>query len=138
LVSENKVVLIRGVNQTLYKSFVAQAKEQGKTVGGLMNEAMRMSVHGGGGGEGGNPGPNALELGGSVFLSKEDILGIYEEMGQFSIKNSGSLTLDQNVDREALQCIAGIQNTGNLRVPKQIHPLVLIKARRVYGTIEKY
>jgi len=124
------------VNQTLYKSFVAKAKEQGRTVGDLMNETMRMSVHGGGGGK--NPGPNTLEFGGSVFLSKEDVLGIYEEMGQFSIKNSGSLTLDQNVDREALQCIAEIQNTGNLRVPKQIHPLVLIKARRVYGTIEKY
>ena len=122
------------MNQTLYKSFVAKAKEQGKTVGDLMNEAMRMSVHGGGE----NPGPNTLEFGGSVFLSKEDILGIYEEMGRFSIKNSGSLSLDQNVDREALQCIAGIQNTGNLRVPKHIHPLVLIKARRVYGTIEKY
>lgn len=136
MVSEKKVVLIRGVNQTLYKSFVAKAKEQGRNVGDLMNEAMRMSVHGGGEGE--NPGPNTLEFGGSVFLSKEDILGIYEEMGRFSIKNSGSLTLDQNVDREALQCIAGIQNTGDLRVPKHIHPLVLIKARRVYGTIEKY
>lgn len=134
MVSEKKVVLIRGVNQTLYKSFVAKAKEQGRTVGDLMNEAMRGSVHGGGG----NPGANTLEFGGSILLSKEDILGIHEEMGRFSIKNSGNLTLDQNVDREALQCIAGIQNTGNLRVPKQVHPLVLIKARRVYGTIEKY
>jgi len=126
------------VNQTLYKSFLAKAKEQGRTVGDLMNETMRMSVHGGGGGEGKNPGPNALEFGGSILLSKEDILGIHEEMGRFFIENSGSLTLDQNVDREALQCIVGIQNTGNLRVPKQIHPLVLVKARRVYGTIEKY
>jgi hypothetical protein len=25
-----------------------------------------------------------------------------------------------------------------LRVPKQIHPLILIKAGKVYGTIEKY
>lgn len=136
MVSEKKVVLIRGVNPTLYKSFVAKAKEQGRTVGDLINETMRMSVHGRGGGE--NPSPNTLEFGGSIVLSKEDILGIYEEMGRFSIKNSGSLALDKNVDKEALQCIAVVQNTGNLRVPKHIHPLVLIKARKVYGTIEKY
>jgi len=138
LVSQEKPVLIRGVNQTVYNRFVAKAKEQGKTVGDLMNETIGKIVEAGSQSE--NPGsnPNTIEIGGSVLLSKEDILGIREEVGAFSLRNSGRLTLEQDVDREALRYINKIQNTGLLRVPKQIHPLILIKAGKVYGTIEKY
>lgn len=139
LVSQEKPVLIRGINQTFYKRFVAKAKEQGKTVGDLMNETIGKIIEAGSQSE--NPGSNpntTIEIGGSVLLSKEDVLGIREEVGPFSLRNSGRLTLEQDVDREALQYINKIQNTGLLRVPKQIHPLILIKAGKVYGTIEKY
>jgi len=140
LVSQEKPVLIRGINQTFYKRFVAKAKEQGKTVGDLMNETIGKIIEAGSQSEnpGSNLNPNAIEIAGSVLLSKEDILGIRGEMGPFSLRNSGRLTLEQDVDREALQYINKIQNTGLLRVPRQIHPLILIKAGKVYGTIEKY
>ncbi len=131
-----KPVLIRGINQTAYKRFVARAKEQGKTVGDFMNEAIEKVIKDGIQSEDSNS--NIIEIGGSVFLSKEDILEIQREVGRFSLRNSGKLTLEQNVDREALQYIDKIQNTGLLRVPKQIHPLILLKAEKIYGTIEKY
>jgi hypothetical protein len=138
LVNQEKPVLIRGINQIAYKRFVAKAKEQGKTVGDLMNETIGKIIEAGSQGENPGPNPNTIEIAGSVLLSKEDIFGIRKEMGPFSLRNSGRLTLEQDVDREAIQYINKIQNTGLLRVPKQIHPLILIKAGKVYGTIEKY
>jgi hypothetical protein len=117
---------------------VAKAKEQGKTVGGFMNETIGKIIGNGIQSENPDSNPNTIEIGGSVLLSKEDILGIQGEVGRFSLRNSGRLTLEQNVDREALQFINRIQNTGLLRVPKQIHPLILLKTEKIYGTIEKY
>jgi hypothetical protein len=139
LATLGKPVLIRGVDQTAYKLFVAKAKEQGKTVGDFMNEAIQKVIKNGIQSENPeNSNSNTIEIGGSVLLSKEDILEIQREVGRFSLRNSGRLTLEQNVDREALQYIDKIQNTGLLRVPKQIHPLILLKAEKIYGTIEKY
>lgn len=135
--SKEKAVFIRGLDRSLYQRFVARAKEQGKTVGDLMNETIRQLIEGKRESE--NPDPHTLVIGGSVHLSKDDMLGIYEEMGtQFSIENMGHLTLEQNIDREALKCIKKIENTGSIRVPKHVHHLVLLKVGRIYGTIEKY
>jgi len=102
-----------------------------------MNETIRQIVEGKEENE--NLDPHTLLIGGSVNLSKEDILGIYKEVGkEFSIENTGHLTLDQDIDREALQYIEKIKNTGSLHVPKNVHHLVLLKVGQIYGTIEKY
>ncbi|KPV64954.1 MAG: hypothetical protein AOA65_0668 [Candidatus Bathyarchaeota archaeon BA1] len=137
MVSQSKAVFIRGLDQTLYYRFVAKAKEQGKTVGDLMNQTMRETIQGKG--ESQNLDPYTLVIGGSVHLSRDDILGIYKEVGkEFSIENTGHLTLDQDIDREALRCIEKIKNTGSLRAPKHLHHLVLLKIGQIYGAIEKY
>jgi len=137
LANRSKAVFMRGLDRTLYQHFVAKAKEQGKTVGELMNETMRQVVEGKR--ESKNPDTHTLLIGGSVHISKDDILGIYKEVGKgFSIENTGHLTLGQDIDRGTLQCIEKIKNSGSLHVPKTIHHLILLKVGQIYGTIEKY
>jgi hypothetical protein len=79
-----------------------------------------------------------ITISGSAAISKADLLGIHGEVGRFVLENSGVLTLEDDIDREALHCLAGIRNTGRLRVPKQIHHLALLKAEHIHGDIEKY
>ena len=134
----NNAVLIRGLDRDTYNSVVAKAKQQGKNVGELVNEALRQYM---------NQSPaetpdvfdtKKLVIAGSVLLSKSDILGLHKELGNFHLENSGELTFDKDVDREAFQKIERINNTGKLRVPSEVHHFALLKAGHVRGEVEKY
>ena len=134
----NNAVLIRGLDRNLYKSIVARSKEQGKNVADIVNEAMRAYMN-----EGAAAVPNVFDtkklvFTGSVNLSKSDILGLHDELGPFQLENSGTLTLDKDIDKEAFQRIERIHNTGKLRVPSNVHHLALIKVGHVHGEVEKY
>jgi hypothetical protein len=134
----NNAVLIRGLDRNLYNKVVGQAKERGKNVAELMNEAMRAYLD-----EGNSPFPNVFDtkklvFTGAVNLSKADIFGLHEELGPFQLENSGLLTLDKDVDKEAFHRIERIHNTGKLRVPTNVHHLALLKVGHVHGEIEKY
>jgi hypothetical protein len=134
----NNAVLIRGLDRNLYNKVVGRAKEQGKNVAELVNEAMRAYLN-----EESVIPPNVLEtkklvFAGSVSLSKSDIFGLHEELGPFQLENSGLLTLDKDVDKEAFHRIERIHNTGKLRVPSQVHHLALLKVGHVHGEVEKY
>jgi hypothetical protein len=131
-------VLIRGLDRNLYNKIVAQAKEQGKNVADIVNDAMRAYLT-----EAGGAIPNVFDtkklvFTGSVSLSKSDILGLHEELGQFQLENSGTLTLDKDIDKEAFHRIERIHNTGKLRVPSAVHHLALLKVGHVHGEVEKY
>jgi hypothetical protein len=134
----NNAVLIRGLDRDTYNSVIAKAKQQGKNVGDLVNEALRQYM---------NQSPaetpdvfdtKKLVIAGSVLLSKSDILGLHKELGNFHLENSGELTFDKDVDREAFQKIERINNTGKLRVPSDVHHFALLKAGHVRGEVEKY
>ncbi len=133
----SNAVLIRGLDRTVYNRIVAKAKEQGKNVAELVNEALRSYL-------GSEPAQHnvfdtkKLVIAGTVMLSKQDILGLHDELGPFHLENSGEITFENDVDRDTMHRIGGIQNTGKLRVPAAIHPHVLIKTGRVNGEIEKY
>jgi hypothetical protein len=134
----NNAVLIRGLDRNLYNKVVGRAKEQGKNVAELVNEAMRAYLN-----EGSEIVPNVLEtkklvFTGSVSLSKSDIFGLHDELGPFQLENSGVLTLDKDVDKEAFHRIERIHNTGKLRVPTHVHHLALLKVGHVHGEVEKY
>ena len=134
----NNAVLIRGLDRTLYNRIVARAKEQGKNVADIVNDAMRAYME-----EGAAAMPSVFDtkklvFTGSVSLSKSDILGLHEELGQFQLENSGTLTLDKDIDREAFHRIERIHNTGKLRVPSHVHHLALLKVGHVHGEVEKY
>jgi len=125
------------MNREVYNKFIGKAKEQGKNVGVLVNQAMETYLHNGH--EKDEPvDPRRLVISGSVTLSKSDIMCIYDEVGKFDVENNGELLFDKDVDREALQHIERIDNKGKLQVPCGAHPFVLIKIGHVKGEVKKY
>ncbi|HUK27284.1 MAG TPA: hypothetical protein VLV31_02575 [Candidatus Acidoferrales bacterium] len=134
----NNAVLIRGMDRDIYNNVVAKAKQQGKNVADLVNEALAQYMN--------QSQPEnhdvfdtkKLVLAGSVLLSKSDIMGLHKELGPFHLENSGELTFEKDVDREAFQKIERITNTGKLRVPSDVHHFALLKAGHVRGEVEKY
>jgi predicted Zn-dependent peptidase len=134
----NNAVLIRGMDRDIYNNVVAKAKQQGKNVADLVNEALAQYMN--------QSQPESqdvfdtkkLVLAGSVLLSKSDIMGLHKELGPFHLENSGELTFEKDVDREAFQKIERITNTGKLRVPTDVHHFALLKAGHVRGEVEKY
>ncbi|MCJ7506758.1 hypothetical protein MUP05_09900 [Candidatus Bathyarchaeota archaeon] len=139
MTNSSNTVLIRGLDRQVYNKLVGRAKELGKNVADLVNEAMRGYVD-----ELSNRSEEPIDpkriiiSGGPVTLSKSDIMGIFGEVGQFRVDNTGELVFDADVDKEAFQRIQRIHNTGKLRVPKAVHYLALLKAGHIGGTIEKY
>jgi len=134
----NNAVLIRGLDRDTYNNVVAKAKQQGKNVGDLVNDALRQYMD-----QIPAETPDVFDtkklvIAGSVLLSKSDILGLHKELGNFHLENSGELTFDKDVDREAFQKIERINNTGKLRVPSEVHHFALLKAGHVRGEVEKY
>ena len=134
----NNAVLIRGLDRDTYNNVVAKAKQQGKNVGDLVNEALRQYMD-----QSPTETPDVFDtkklvIAGSVLLSKSDIMGLHKELGNFHLENSGELTFDKDVDREAFQKIERINNTGKLRVPSEVHHFALLKAGHVRGEVEKY
>ena len=134
----NNAVLIRGMDRDIYNTVVAKAKQQGKNVAELVNEALQQYMRE-------SPAENhnvfdtkKLVIAGSVLLSKSDILGLHKELGNFQLENSGELTFDKDVDAEAFQKIEHIHNTGKLRVPTDVHHFALLRAGHIRGEVEKY
>ena len=134
----NNAVLIRGLDRDIYNNVVAKAKQQGKNVAELVNEALTQYMRD-------SPSEShdvfdtkKLVIAGTVLLSKSDILGLHKELGNFHLENSGELTFDKDVDREAFTKIDRIHNTGKLRVPSEVHHFALLKASHVRGEVEKY
>ncbi|MFW6121973.1 MAG: hypothetical protein ACOC80_13910 [Petrotogales bacterium] len=75
---------------------------------------------------------------GEIKLSKNDIYEISEGTGKFTIKTSGNLFFEKDVDKSALDRIKGIiVQSGNVKIPKNTYPLFLLKSH-INGTIEKY
>jgi len=134
----NNAVLIRGMDRDLYNTVISRAKQQGKNVGDLVNEALRQYVSASPTEDHNVFDTKKLVIAGSVLLSKSDILGLHEELGIFHLEHSGDLTLDKDVDREAFSKIERINNTGKLRVPSDVHHFALLKAGHVRGEVEKY
>ncbi len=134
----NNAVLIRGLDRNLYNKIVARAKERGKNVADIVNDAMRGYMNEGAVVPESVFDTKKLVFTGSVSLSKSDILGLHDELGQFQLENSGTLTLDRDIDKEAFQRIERIHNTGKLRVPSNVHHLALLKVGQVHGEVEKY
>jgi hypothetical protein len=134
----NNAVLIRGLDRDLYNTVIARSKQQGKNVAELVNEALRQYLNESPAEEHDVFDTKKLVIAGSVLLSKADILGLHKELGNFHLENSGELTFDKDVDRDAFQKIERIHNTGKLRVPTDVHHFALLKAGHVRGEVEKY
>ena len=134
----NNAVLIRGMDRDIYNTVIAKAKQQGKNVAELVNEALSQYLNASASETHDVFDTKKLVIAGTVLLSKSDILGLHKELGNFHLENSGELTFDKDVDREAFQKIEHIHNTGKLRVPTEVHHFALLKAGNVRGEVQKY
>jgi len=126
------------MGRDIYNTVVAKAKQQGKNVAELVNEALQQYMR-----ESPTENHNVFDtkklvIAGSVLLSKADILGLHKELGNFHLENSGELTFDKDVDSEAFQKIEHIHNTGKLRVPTDVHHFALLRDGHIRGEVEKY
>jgi len=142
-----KTVAIRGLDTELYHEVFSMAKKDGKRVADVVNVALKAFI------EGDYEEPalssSSIEIDdnefvlsiddeGEIRLSKNDIYEISEGTGEFTIKTSGNLVFEKDVDKNALDKIKGIiVQSGNVKIPKNTYPLLLMKSH-INGTIEKY
>ncbi len=143
-----KTVAIRGLDTDLYTEVFAMAKKDGRRVSDVVNSALKAFI------DNGSERPRgsgvyagrfesdgfvlSIDIDGDVSLSKGDIKDISEDVGVFSIVNSGTLTFEKDVDKDALKGIDRIViNSGTIRVPRRLYAQFLMISQ-ISGKIEKY
>jgi hypothetical protein len=138
-----ETIAVRGLDFNLYNELFSRAKKDGKRVSDLMNEAIKNEIQILSGN--GEPEPienhssPQIDNAGSITLSRVVISNLHQEMGDFSIRNSGKLVFDRDVDGASLSHVHSIVNSssGTIRAPKSIYHLILLKSQNV-GSLEMY
>jgi len=134
------VIAIRGLDKEIYQKIYTLAKQNGKRVSDLINEALKAYIHSQDDPIGLEQQDPVIENAGTLTLTKSVIVNIYQELRrEFTIRNSGKLFLDSDVTKEALQHVRSIINTssGVIKAPKHIYHLIVLKAKN-YGSLEMY
>jgi radical SAM superfamily enzyme with C-terminal helix-hairpin-helix motif len=119
---EKRDVTIRGLESEVYRSFSSLAKEMGKTVGELMNEAMKIYMR-------------ILHLPGELSKRIPASIGDIEELAvedkdvkelgrPIIFKNIKKLTL--RISRESLSNIIAIDGCEELVIPKDLPKLEVL------------
>ncbi|MEM0358020.1 MAG: hypothetical protein QXL77_06580 [Candidatus Bathyarchaeia archaeon] len=136
----SNIIAIRGLDKELYQKIYALAKQNGRRVSDLINEALKNYVLSQDDPLNPEPQNPVIENAGSLTLTKSVILNIHQELQkEFTITNSGKLLIDQDVTKETLQHIKSIINTssGVIKAPKNIYHLLILKSKN-YGSLEMY
>lgn len=140
MLTMSNVTAIRGLDKELYQKIYALAKQNGRRVSDLINEALKNYILQQDDPTIPDPQNPLIENSGSLTLTKSVILNIHQELqGEFTIRNSGKLLIDQDVTKETLQHIKQIINTssGVIKAPKHIYHLLILKSKN-YGSLEMY
>ena len=144
-----KTVAIRGLDTEIYHEVFSMAKKDGKRVSDVVNVALKTYIEMDNGEIPNIPNINMEKLDtndfvlsidddGEVFLSKNDIIDISDDVGPFSILISGNLIFEKDVDKDVLKRINGaIVKGGHVKIPRKSYASFLMKAQ-ISGTIEKY
>lgn len=116
---QTETVTIRGVNQELYKELSILAKEEGRNLGDLANDAFTQYLSR-------SKGSKMIGQGiGVLILSKADL----EKMNTVTIGGCKTLIFKDDVDEETLnKHINQIRGCGTVVAPESILPNVLSKA----------
>lgn len=136
----SRVIAVRGLDKELYQRIYTLAKQSGKRVSDLINEALKSYIECHDDPEGLDQHNTVIENAGVLTLTKSVITNLHQELRrEFTIRNSGKLLIDQDVTRETLQHIGCIINTssGVVKAPKHIYHLIILKSRN-YGLLEMY
>lgn len=134
------VTAIRGLDKELYQRIYALAKQNGKRVSDLINEALKSYIESQDDPSGLDQQTPVIENAGSLALTKGVIANLHQELQkEFTIRNSGKLLIEQDVTRETLQYVKCIINTssGVIKAPKHIYHLIILKSKN-YGSLEMY
>jgi len=123
--SEREVIGIRGLNPDLYNQVLVKAKEMGKNVSELMNDALRryleqvLAI----------PVTAPVVLGesfASLHLSKSDL----EKLGKVIIRGAIHVEFAEDVDEKAIEeHVVAVENCTSVLVPQQAYISVMKKAR---------
>ncbi|MEM3726134.1 MAG: hypothetical protein QXK98_04640 [Candidatus Bathyarchaeia archaeon] len=134
------VTAVRGLDKELYQRIYTLAKQSGKRVSDLINEALKNYLHSQDDPVNPNQQNPVIENAGALTLTKSVILNLHQELQkEFIIRNDGKLLIDQDVTKETLQHIKSIVNTssGVVKAPKHIYHLIILKSKN-YGSLEMY
>jgi hypothetical protein len=134
------VIAIRGLDKEIYQKIYTLAKQNGKRVSDLINEALKAYIQNQDDPIGLEQQDPIIENAGTLMLTKSVIINIYQELQkEFTICNSGKLLLDSDVTKEALQHVKKIINTssGVIKAPKHVYHIVILKVKN-YGSLEMY
>jgi hypothetical protein len=121
--SEQKdVTAIRGLETELYNKILAKAKETGKNVSDLMNDAMRSYL-------------NQVQEASTVFGENMDNVTVTKkdltELGKVAFRKVMNLRFAKDVDKEAFENnVLSIEDCDNVQVPE---PLYLDAMKKVKG-----
>ena len=119
---QKDVTAIRGLETELYNKILAKAKETGKNVSDLMNDAMQSYL-------------NQVQEGSTVFGEDMDNITVTKkdltDIGRVSFKGVTNLRFTKDVDREAFGSnVVSIEDCDNVQVPE---PLYLDAMKKVKG-----
>ncbi|MBS7636768.1 hypothetical protein KEJ37_05480 [Candidatus Bathyarchaeota archaeon] len=134
------VTAIRGLDKELYQRIYTLAKQNGKRVSDIINEALKNYLQSHDDPVNPNQQNPVIENAGTLTLTKGVILNLHQELQkEFIIRNDGKLLIDQDVTRETLQHIKSIVNTssGVIKAPKHIYHLIILRSKN-YGSLEMY
>jgi len=121
--SEQKdVTAIRGLETELYNKILAKAKETGKNVSDLMNDAMQSYL-------------NQVQEASTIFGENMDNITVTKkdltDIGRVSFKGVTNLRFTKDVDRETFESnVVLIEDCDNVQVPE---PLYLDAMKKVKG-----
>ena len=126
--SEQKdVIAIRGLETELYNKILAKAKETGKNVSDLMNDAMRSYL-------------NQVQGTSTVFGENMDNVTVTKkdlsELGKVAFKEVTNLKFTKDVDKETFtNNVLSIENCDNVQVPEPLYLDAMKKAKGCHNVL---
>jgi hypothetical protein len=128
LSSEQKdVIAIRGLETELYNKILAKAKETGKNVSDLMNDAMRSYL-------------NQVQGTSTVFGENMDNVTVTKkdlsELGKVAFKEVTNLKFTKDVDKETFtNNVLSIEDCDNVQVPEPLYLDAMKKAKGCHNVL---
>lgn len=119
---QKDVTAIRGLDTELYNKIHARAKEMGKNVSELMNNAMKLYLDKVSGAPTVHYGAGSVDL----KVSKDDLV----KLGKVTFEGVVGLRFSEDVDEEAIENhVASIDDCIDVKVPESAYVSVMKKAR---------
>ncbi len=127
---QKDITAIRGLETELYNKILAKAKETGKNVSDLMNDAMRTYL-------------NHVQEASTVFGENMDNVTVTKkdltELGKVAFKKVMNLRFAKDVDKEAFENnVLSIEDCDNVQVPEPLYLDAMKKAKSCHNVMRYF